>query len=73
MLPLTMAKEGDRILVARVGGSEEVKQHLMDLGFVPGALISVVSAPGNGNLIVKVKESRLAITSRMAEKVMVNL
>ena len=68
-----MAKAGDKVMVGRVGGSNEIKQHLADLGFVEGAEIQVVSAPGNGNVIVRLKESRLAVTSKMAEKVMVTM
>lgn len=73
MIPLSLAKAGDKVMVGRVGGSNEIKQHLADLGFVEGAEIQVVSAPGNGNVIVRLKESRLAVTSKMAEKVMVTM
>jgi ferrous iron transport protein A len=73
MLPLSMAKIGDRVMVARVGGSAEVKKHLEDLGFVSGAEVSVVSAPGNGNVIIRVKDSTLAVTSKMAEKIFVTM
>jgi ferrous iron transport protein A len=68
-----MAKIGDRVMVARVGGSAEVKKHLEDLGFVSGAEVSVVSAPGNGNVIIRVKDSTLAVTSKMAEKIFVTM
>lgn len=73
MLPLSMAKIGDRVMVARVGGSAEVKKHLEDLGFVSGAEVAVVSAPGNGNVIIRVKDSTLAVTSKMAEKIFVTM
>ena len=53
-----------------VGGSPEVKKHLEDLGFVPGSSVTVVSVMG-GNLIVKVKESRVAISQEMARKIMI--
>ncbi|MCI1306006.1 MAG: ferrous iron transport protein A [Lachnospiraceae bacterium] len=72
-MPLSMAKIGDRVMVARVGGSAEVKKHLEDLGFVSGAEVSVVSAPGNGNVIIRVKDSTLAVTSKMAEKIFVTM
>lgn len=72
LLPLSMTKAGERVMVARVGGNDEARQHLADLGFVEGAEIRVVSAPGNGNVIVSLKDSRLAVTSKMAEKVMVS-
>lgn len=52
------------------GGSPEVKKHLEDLGFVPGSSVTVVSVMG-GNLIVKVKESRVAISQEMARKIMI--
>ena len=71
MLPLAFAKAGDEVMVAKIGGNNEAKQHLEDLGFVVGARIKVISASGNGNIIVNLKESRLAITSEMAQKVMV--
>ncbi len=73
MLPLSMAKIGDCVMVARVGGSGEVKKHLEDLGFVSGAEVVVVSAPGNGNVIIRVKDSTLAVTSKMAEKIFVTM
>jgi ferrous iron transport protein A len=71
MLPLSMASEGDKVMVARVRGAADTRKHLEDLGFVEGTQLSIVSAPGNGNVIVRLKDSRLAITSKMAEKVMV--
>ena len=71
MMPLAMSNAGDELMVARVGGNEEAKKHLEDLGFVAGAHITIISQLGDGNIIVSVKESRLAITSQMASKVMV--
>jgi ferrous iron transport protein A len=73
MLPLTMANAGDRVMVARLGGNTELKRHLEDLGLVAGTELAVVSAPGNGNVIIRVKDSTLAVTSKMAEKVFVTL
>lgn len=73
MLPLTMAKSGERVMVSRIGGTDDVRQHLQDLGFVVGSEVEIVSAPGNGNVIVKLRDSRLAITAKMAEKVMVTM
>lgn len=73
MLPLSMAKAGEQVMVARIGGSPEVKKHLEDLGFVVGAEVKIVSAPGDGNVIVLVKDSRLAITAEMAKKVMITV
>ncbi len=70
MMPLTLADIGVEQLIRRVGGSPEVKKHLEDLGFVAGAGATVVSALG-GNVIVKVKESRVAISEEMARRIMV--
>lgn len=58
MMPLAMSKAGDELMVARVGGNEEAKKHLEDLGFVAGAHITIISQLGDGNIIVNVKESR---------------
>ena len=54
-MPLTLVKEGTVASIVRVGGKEEVKRHLENMGFVPGASVTVVSA-NNGNVIVNVKE-----------------
>lgn len=70
MMPLSLATLGEENLVRRVGGSPEVKKHLEDMGFVPGSTVTVVSALG-GNVIVKVKESRVAISSEMARRIMI--
>ena len=70
MMPLTLANIGEENLIHRVGGNAEVKKHLEDLGFVAGGTATVVSALG-GNLIVKVKEARIAISEEMARKIMI--
>ena len=70
MLPLTMATVGEKYKIRRIGGSDKVRHHLMELGFVVDAFISVVSSI-DGNLIVKVKETRVAIDSGLASKIMV--
>ncbi len=70
MLPLTYAGTGQKLAVARVSGSPEVKKHLEDLGFVAGCELEVVQSQ-NGNLIIGVKGSRLAITREMSQKIMV--
>ena len=70
MMPLTLANIGEENLIRRVGGNGEVKKHLEDLGFVAGATVSVVASLG-GNVIVKVKESRVAISEEMARKIMI--
>lgn len=70
MMPLTLAAIGESNIIKRVGGLPDVKKHLEDLGFVPGGAVSVVSTLG-GNVIVKVKESRIAISREMAQKIMI--
>ena len=70
MMPLNMANAGEENTIRRVGGSPALKKHLADLGFVAGAAVTVVSAIG-GNLIVNVKESRVAVSREMAGKIMV--
>ncbi len=70
MMPLNLAEPGEEVMVHKVGGSPEIKKHLEDLGFVAGGTVTVVSALG-GNIIVKVKESRVAVSEEMARKIMV--
>jgi ferrous iron transport protein A len=70
MMPLILADSGSENIVRKVGGTAEVKQHLADLGFNVGTPVTVVSEIG-GNVIVKVKESRVAISKEMAQKIMV--
>lgn len=70
MMPLALANIGEEQIIHRVSGSAEVKKHLEDLGFVAGGAVTVISALG-GNVIVKVKESRIAISQEMARKIMV--
>ena len=69
-MPLTFAKEGEVNEIKKVGGKEEVRQFLENLGFVTGAFVTVVSEVG-GNVIVNVKDSRVAIGKDMAAKIMV--
>lgn len=69
-MPLMFANIGEENIIRNVGGSPEVKKHLEDLGFVAGGGVTVVSSIG-GNLIVNVKESRVAISREMAGKIMV--
>ena len=69
-MPLVLADAGEEQIIKKVGGSQELKQHLADMGFVPGGSVTVVSAIG-GNVIVKVKESRVAISREMAQRIMV--
>ena len=70
MMPLALANIGEENIVRKVSGSPEVRKHLEDLGFVAGGPVTVVSALG-GNIIVKVKESRVAISEEMARKIMI--
>ena len=70
MMPLNLADPGVESIIKKVGGSPEVKQHLENLGFVVGGNATVVSSIG-GNLIVNVKESRVAISKEMAAKIMI--
>ena len=70
MMPLTMQREGDTAVIQRVGGKEEVRRHLENMGFVPGAEITVIYING-GNVIVNGKETRVAISKEMANKIMV--
>ena len=70
MMPLGMANVGDVNIIKRITGRDEVRQHLAELGFVVGAEIKVVSDLG-GNLILNVKESRVALDKTMAMRLMV--
>ena len=70
MMPLNLASPGEENIVQRVGGSPEIRQHLKELGFVPGSTVMIINTLG-GNVIVKVKESRVAISGEMARKIMI--
>ena len=70
MMPLVLANIGEVRIVRHIGGSPEVRKHLEDLGFVAGGSATVVAAM-NGSLIVKVKETRVAISEEMARKIMI--
>ncbi len=70
MMPLTYAKIGEDNIIKKVGGKPEVKKHLEDLGFVVGGTVSVISLL-SGNVIVNVKEARVAISQELAQKIMV--
>ena len=70
MMPLTMVKTGEPNQIKRVGGKEETKRFLENLGFVAGGMVTVVSEIG-GNMIVNVKDSRVAIGKDMANKIIV--
>ena len=70
MMPLSMVKEGEESIIQRVGGKEETRRFLENLGFVIGSPVTVVSEIG-GNMIVNIKDSRVAIGKDMANKIMV--
>ena len=69
-MPLSMAEKEKEFIIRRIGGNPEVKKHLEDLGFHIGGTVSVVSKLGD-NVIVKVKESRVAVSEELARKIMV--
>ncbi len=69
-MPLSMVKEGQPSVIKRIGGREEVRKFLENLGFVTGGTVTVVSEVG-GNLIVNVKDSRVAIGKDMANRILV--
>lgn len=70
MLPLSLAALGEENTIKRIGGSPEVKKHLKNLGFVVGGNVTVITTMG-GNVIVNVKEARVAVSREMAQKIMV--
>ena len=70
MMPLNFATVGENLIIKKVGGKPEVKKHLENLGFVTGGEVSVITTLG-GNVIVKVKEARVAVSQEMAQKIMV--
>lgn len=70
MMPLIMADPGEETIIRRIGGSAEMKKHLEDMEFTVGSAVTVMNTIG-GNLIVKIKESRVAISKEMAAKIMV--
>jgi len=70
MIPISFAKIGEDCVIKKIGGSPEVKKHLENLGFSVGGDAMVVSTLG-GNVIIKVKESRVALDADMANKIMI--
>jgi len=69
-MPIYMAQIGEEYLVKKIGGLEETKHHLKNLGFVAGAQVSVVAIM-NGNLIVQIKDARVAISKELAAKIII--
>lgn len=70
MMPLTFANVGEENIVKKVGGQPEVRRHLENLGFVTGGRVTIVNRLGD-NLIVQVKEARVAVSREMAQRIMV--
>ena len=70
MMPLSFATEGEENIIKQVGGKAEVRAHLEHLGFVAGAAVKVITSMG-GNIIVNIKDSRVAISREMAAKIMI--
>ena len=70
MMPLNLANLDEEVMIRHIGGSQEVRQHLENLGFVVGGNVTVVTSLG-GNIIVNVKESRVAISEEMDRKIKV--
>lgn len=70
MMPLTLAGVGDENTVKRIGGKKAVRKHLENLGFVAGSSVTIINTLGD-NVIVRVKEARVAISAEMAQKIYV--
>ena len=70
MMPLSMAKPGETVTIRKITGKDEVRQHLAELGFVVDSDVTVVSEIG-GNLILQVKDSRVALDKTMANRIMI--
>lgn len=70
MMPLALANVGEENTIKKIGGSPEVKKHLENLGFVVGGNVTIITTLA-GNVIVNVKEARIAISEEMARKIMV--
>lgn len=71
MMPLSMAGRGEQLTIRKITGKDEVRQHLAELGFVVGSTVTVVNEIA-GNLILQVKQSRIALDKTMANRIMVD-
>ena len=71
MMPLSMAGRGEQLTIRKITGKDEVRQHLAELGFVVDSTVTVVNEIA-GNLILKVKQSRIALDKTMANRIMVD-
>ena len=69
MMPLTMARPGETVTIRKITGKDEIRQHLAELGFVVDSDVTVVSEIA-GNLILQVKDSRVALDKTMANRIM---
>ena len=70
MMPLVFAREGDTVTIRRIAGREDVRQHLAELGFVVDEHVTVIAKNG-GSLILKVKESRVALSKNLAQRIQI--
>ena len=70
MMPLTFANAGEDNIIKKVGGNPETKKFLENLGFVAGSTVTVINESG-GNVIVNIKESRVAVSKEMASRIMI--
>ena len=70
MMPVTLAEIGEECIIKKIGGSPEVKKHLEHLGFVVGGIVTIVSRLG-GNIIVNIKDSRIAINEETARRIFI--
>ncbi len=70
MMPLSFANVGEESIIKKISGTPEIRKHLEDLGFVVGATITIINTL-DGNVIVNIKESRIAISEEMARKIMI--
>ena len=70
MMPLALAHAGERGIITKITGKDEVRQHLAELGFVVGEEVTIVSELG-GNMILSVKDSRIALDKNMAMRIMI--
>lgn len=70
MMPLIFAEVGEENIIKKIGGTQEAKAHLENLGFIVGGVVTIMNTIG-GNIIVNVKESRIAISKELAQKIMI--
>lgn len=70
MMPLTYSEKNKELIIRKIGGNDEVRRHLANLGLTVGGTLTVINSLA-GNLIVKVKESRIALNEDLARKIMV--